>query len=152
MKVIITAFVFSLVTLQAFALSLLTVTVNSEVANYSLDDLETMPQVTFITTNAFVDGPVEFSGPLLRDVLERSDLLDIENVQVTALNDYSIEFPVSDALDFDVIIATRMDGELISVRDKGPLWIMYPVTGNPELEDPIYKSRMIWQLKEILAE
>jgi len=39
-----------------------------------------------------------------------------------------------------------MDGEPLSVRDKGPIWIVYPRDEFPELATPEVNSRWIWQL------
>ncbi len=38
------------------------------------------------------------------------------------------------------------DGERLSLRDKGPLWLMYPIDDHAELQDPLYNVRLIWQL------
>jgi len=67
-------------------------------------------------------------------------------VTATAANDYSVEIPVSDFLDYDVILAITMDGERLTLRDKGPLWIVYPRDDHPELSSPLINSRWIWQL------
>lgn len=136
----------------ATAQTVLTVTHDGENVEYDLSALQALPQTEFTTENPFIDGARVYSGPLLRDVLELSDLLDQEVITIRALNDYEIAFPVSDAIDFDVIIALKSEGSLMSIRDNGPLWLMYPVSDHSELNEPIYKSRMIWQLVEISAE
>jgi hypothetical protein len=38
------------------------------------------------------------------------------------------------------------------VREKGPLWLMYPFSDVPELSDGIFKSRIIWQLVEVSSQ
>lgn len=144
-------------TFAAFALpvaaqTVLTVSNDDSSLEYDLAALQALPQVEYATKNAFIDGSSVFSGPLLRDVLSSSNLLDDEMVRMVAINDYEISFPISDALEFDVIIATQMDGAPMSVREKGPLWVMYPISSDPKLEDSIYKGRIIWQLEEIIAE
>jgi hypothetical protein len=37
----------------------------------------------------------------------------------------------------------------MSVRENGPLWIIYPMSDHPELQAPIYNSRLVWQLTAI---
>lgn len=120
-------------------------------ASYELEDLDAFPQVTFETGNPFVDGTVQYSGPLMRDVLQsvRTPVDGTAVLELTALNDYSIEFPVADAINYDVILATRADGEVMSVRNKGPVWVMYPLDQNPELASEDYQGRLIWQLARI---
>ena len=42
-----------------------------------------------------------------------------------------------------------MDGKPLSVRDKGPLFLIYPFDKNPELYNEKYFSRSVWQIKKI---
>ena len=44
------------------------------------------------------------------------------------------------------------DGEKLSRREKGPLWLMYPISDHAELNDPIYLRRLIWQVVRIEAQ
>ena len=41
------------------------------------------------------------------------------------------------------------DGKPLSRREKGPLWLMYPISDHAELRDPIYLRRLIWQVVRI---
>ncbi len=116
----------------------------------SREDLLAMPQVTVKTGNEFVDGVAEFSGPLARDVIS---LLGggFDVADFYAVNDYSIPIPVADFENYDVVMALFMNGKRFSLRDKGPIWLIYPMTGNPELQDKIYNDRLIWQLVRVSA-
>ena len=134
---------------SATAQTVLTVTHDGETIEYDMAALQALPQTEYTTNNAFINGSSVFSGPLLRDVLELSVSLDEEEVMLRAVNDYEITFPVSDSIDYDVIIATQMDGALMSVCEKGPLWLMYPFSEFPELNESVYKGRIIWQLVDI---
>jgi hypothetical protein len=66
-----------------------------------------------------------------------------------ALNDYAVEIPVTDAESFSVLVAYAQNGERMAVRDRGPLWIIYPLDSRRELQNPVIHARMIWQLKSI---
>ena len=133
------------------AQTVLTVTYDDATIEYDLAALEALPQTEFTTKNSFIDDASVFSGPLLRDVLELSNLLNEDTITLRAANDYEITYPVSDATDYDVIIATQMDGDERSVREKGPLWVIYPISDLPDVNDHIFKSRQIWQLVEIFS-
>jgi hypothetical protein len=37
----------------------------------------------------------------------------------------------------------------MAVRDKGPLFIMYPFDRRPDLRNAVYYSRCVWQLKAL---
>ena len=47
------------------------------------------------------------------------------------------------------IIAYRMNGAEISVRDKGPLWIMFPFDQKPQLKAETIYSQSVWQLRKM---
>ena len=49
-----------------------------------------------------------------------------------------------------VILALKRDGQYMSVRNKGPLWVVYPRHAFPELQQAKHNPKGIWQLKEIM--
>jgi hypothetical protein len=72
-----------------------------------------------------------------------------DKITVVALNDYKVDIPVSDFKNFPVILAYRMDGQALRVKDKGPLWIVYPADDYPELNNKQTQNKWVWQVKEI---
>lgn len=122
---------------------------DAEVLELSLEDLAALPQVTVVTRNSFVDGEVAFRGPLARDVIDQLALGGAELLRFFAANEYSVDIPGSDLTKFDAILAMEADGKPLSRRDKGPLWLIYPISDNEELTDPVYDQRLIWQVVRI---
>lgn len=120
-----------------------------ETLEFSLDELSALPQVSIVTQNEFTDGEVEYRGPLVRDVLEHLALDDFEILRFTAANDYYVDIPTSDFRRYNAILALEADGTPLSRRDKGPLWLMYPISDHPDLQDSIYIHRLIWQVVRI---
>jgi hypothetical protein len=57
--------------------------------------------------------------------------------------------PFDDAQRHDVIVARLLDDKPMAVRDKGPLFVIYPFDARPELRNAIYYSRSAWQLRTI---
>jgi NAD+ synthetase len=104
--------------------------------------------IRFVAGSGEVD---ENTAEVLRDVLA-SVKAQGSQLKATALNDYKVSLPVSDSLRFDVVLALRINGELISVRNKGPLFVVYPYDSDEELRSTLYYSRSIWQLKTIEVE
>lgn len=123
----------------------------SQPLDLSLEQLEAMPQVTIKTENEFSDGLVTYRGPLVRDVLAQAGLDKLETVRFVAANDYYVDIPTRDFSDFDAILAMEANGEKLSRREKGPLWLMYPISDYAALKDPIYLRRLIWQVVRIEA-
>lgn len=105
--------------------------------------------ISFATRTDYTDGEALFSGPLAREVLGEDALRAARVAVMTAANDYTVEVPVEDLLEYDVIFATRMNGLPLSRRDKGPVWLMYPIDRHEELRNPAVNSRLIWQLERI---
>ena len=119
-----------------------------EAAIFDLEELERIGTVDLVTDTPWTETEVRFTGVLIRDLL---DLLGASGttVSMVALNDYAVTIPIEDFSDHDVIIATQRDGAVMRVRDKGPLWVIYPWSEKPELRNEVYYSRSIWQLKSI---
>jgi hypothetical protein len=113
------------------------------------EDLTALPQITVRESNQYVDDVTEFSGPLGRVVVDLIGRGTGDTIVLTAANDYSIEAPLSDFDRFDVVFAMVMDGKEMSLRDKGPIWVIYPISTSSELQDPIYNSRLVWQLSHM---
>ena len=55
-------------------------------------------------------------------------------VRFIAANDYYVDIPTEDFADYDAILAMEADGKPLSRRDKGPLWLMYPISDHAELQ------------------
>lgn len=110
--------------------------------------LTALPQHEVRTTTEWTDGVKVFRGPLVSDVLAAAGA-DGSVVAATALNDYSVEIPMADFRTYPVILALWMDGAALTVRDKGPIWIVYPRDDFDELRSSEMNSRWIWQLRSL---
>lgn len=114
-------------------------------------ELKALPQHELATSSSVTDGTPLFKGFLMRDLLAEYEA-EGERVHALALNDYEIEIPVSDFEEFDVIGALYQDGQPLSPRDKGPVWIVYPRDDHAELQDIRYDTRWVWQLTTLHIE
>ncbi len=118
------------------------------VAQFDLAMLERLAGRHASMETPWTEGQTEFDGPYLKAILEKVGAKGGKLV-VKALNDYSAEVPMEDAVGYETILATRMNGLPMSVRDKGPLFMIYPFDKNPELYNEKYFSRSVWQITEI---
>jgi hypothetical protein len=117
-------------------------------ALFDMKMLEKLPQHSFSTQTPWYPKPVTFTGPLLRDVLAAVGAKGSKIVAV-ALNDYKTEIPFDDVTKHDVIVARLMNDRPMPVREKGPLFIVYPFSAKPELRAEIYYNRAAWQLARL---
>lgn len=117
-------------------------------AEFDMAMLAALPQHTFSTKTPWYPEAHKFTGPLLRDVLAAAGAQG-KNLRAIALNDYKVDLPVADALKFNLVLARLMDDKSMPVRDKGPLFIIYPFDADEALRNERYYSRSAWQLKAI---
>jgi hypothetical protein len=110
--------------------------------------LDTLPQHSFTTTTIWTEGPNTYTGILLKDLLAAVGATGA-TVKATALNDYEISFPTADIASDAPLVAYRSDGELMSVRDKGPLWLIFPFDTNADYRTEETYARSIWQMDRI---
>jgi hypothetical protein len=120
------------------------------VASFDMDMLDALPQHTIVTTTPWYKTAVEFKGPLLQDVLARVGARG-HAVMAHAVNDYDVEIPAEDA-GKGLVLATRRDGKLMPLSDKGPIFVMYPFDSDPDLKKQVYFSRCIWELEALKVE
>jgi hypothetical protein len=110
--------------------------------------LSQMKAVTFQTSTIWTDGPQVFTGVALVDLLD--DLgAEGTGLHVIAANDYTIEIPMSDVVEGGPILAYARNGSQMTLRDKGPLWIVYPYDLNPAYQSETIYARSVWQVDRI---
>ena len=127
------------------------------VAVFDMAMLERLPQTSFVTRTPWYAQARKFTGPLLRDVLAAAGSLGSPGgpggpggqLRAVALNDYRVDIPAEDAQRYDLLLARLLDDKPMPVRDKGPLFIIYPFDQQTELRNAVYYSRCAWQLKAI---
>lgn len=117
-------------------------------AQFDAPLLEALPQHSFVTGTPWHKGTKTYSGPLLRDVLAAAGAAG-QTVHAVALNDYKVSIPFEDAQKHDVIVVLLINGQPLTVREKGPLLIMYPFDQRPALRTALYYNRCIWQLRSL---
>lgn len=119
-----------------------------ETAQFDMAMLEAMQPVTFETETIWTEGVQSFTGvPLVR--LMEAVGADADSLSATAINDYAVQIPREDWVEGGPIIAFLQNGEPMSVRDKGPLWVVYPYDEVADYQSEVTYSRSIWQLDRI---
>ena len=121
-----------------------------DTAQFDLAMLEAMPQHEITTSTPWAPGLTRFSGPRLSDLLDRVGANGTA-LRATALNDYRAVIPMADAAKYGVILALRADGRRLSVRERGPVWVIYPLDCEPAMREA-FKDLMVWQLSRLRVE
>jgi hypothetical protein len=119
-------------------------------ATFDRGMLEALGTRSFRTTTPWYTGVVEFEGVPMRRLLQAVEASGTR-VVATALNDYTTEIPTSDFEQYDVLLALKRDGAYMPVRDKGPLFIIYPFDTDRHLQSQTYYGRCAWQVRELVV-
>jgi len=114
--------------------------------DYSLSDIEAMNPIDIVTSTPWTIGQIRFTGVPLSQFLHGQDS---GTLRMVALNDFIQNMPVADIDTLSPIIAFAINGERMSVRDKGPLWMIYPFDSDVELQTETFYARSVWQLREL---
>jgi len=117
-------------------------------AEFDMAMLAALAQKTTVTKTPWTTGEVSFAGPLGSALLDAVGATG-GTLKVVALNDYSADVPAADLREHPVILATAMDGKPMSVREKGPLFLIYPFDDEPDLYNETYFNRSVWQIARI---
>lgn len=112
------------------------------------DKLSALPQQEFVTHHSWSDKAESFKGPLLSDVLNTT-CSNTKKIKLTALNDYAVDMDFSKLEKYQPIVAMSVNGKRLSIREKGPLWIMVPLDKYKDIEERSMDGIMIWQLSDI---
>lgn len=117
-------------------------------AEFDLAMLDALQQRNTTTATPWHEGVQNFSGPQIAAILAAAGAQGSE-LRIIAVNDYAATMPWQDTRTFPVILASRRNGETMSVRDTGPLFVIYPFDELPDLRDEVYFSRSVWQVRSI---
>ncbi|MCF7353870.1 hypothetical protein [Vibrio sp. CK2-1] len=119
--------------------------------NLSREELETLPQTTFTTSTPWTKGVHTYQGPKLSLITDKFSS-SINGIRIYALNGYSYDINTHDLQRYPFILALRQDEKVLSLRNKGPFWLLVPFDQNPKLlsHDKL-QNQLVWQIEKIKA-
>lgn len=124
---------------------------DSGTAVFDLASFESLGLTEIRTDTPWTDSTTSFEGVLVHDLIARVGAAGT-NMRAIAWDDYTISIPLSDFDTYGAILATRRNGDPMQVRDKGPIWIIYPWSDFPELQNEENYAKAIWQVRELIFE
>jgi hypothetical protein len=120
-------------------------------ARFDMDQLERLPQHSFTTSTIWTDGAHTYTGVLLQDLLVLVGAQGRE-IEAIALNDYSARLTATDITEEAPLLAYHVNGKQMTVRDKGPIWLIYPFDDNPAYRTEHNYTRAVWQLIRLVVQ
>ena len=124
---------------------------NGDEAAFDMAMLQSLGVFTITTTTLWTDGEQRFTGVPLRAVLDRVGAMGTK-IDAQALNDYRADIPISDVQKEGPILAYAQNGVPLSVRDMGPLWVIYPYDSSVAFQNELIYARSVWQLQRIVVQ
>ncbi len=112
--------------------------------------LESIGFVTRTITTQWTPSAV-FQGVSGKDLVEYLDI-DGDYLLAIAHDDYEVSIPLSDLIKHDTVFAVSMDGERLSIKNKGPVWLVYANDNRPSISPELLNARMIWQLHTLVSQ
>ena len=100
------------------------------------------------TRTPWTDGERQFVGVPFARLLDSVGATG-SSVRAVAANDYSVDIPFASLRNADAFLAMSMDGKRLRLRNKGPLWIVFPWSQRPELDHAEMHGYAVWQLQSL---
>lgn len=126
---------------------------DGNIARFDMQMLEERAHTEFVTSTVWTEGPSHFRGILMHDLLKELGVASGPSANgvltAQAIDGYSATIPLDELHEDGPIIAIERDGARMPVRDKGPLWIVFPFDTNPRYRSETVYSRSVWQLNLI---
>ena len=120
----------------------------SDVISIDLRTLEQMPQVKLRAFEPFEEREITFEGVLMSDLMAIAGAdPNATEAHFTALDDYEIDIPVEEFTRTDVLLATKAEGEHMSIEDGGPTRIIFPA----DSEMGENSDAWIWNVETIVV-
>lgn len=113
----------------------------------TLEDLREIGTTELSTETPWTEGTQVFVGVSGADFVE-SVGGEGTDVIATALNDYSVVIPFEVFADATTLIAFERNDEVMSVREKGPIWIVFPFD-EAGFDRDVYRTYAIWSLDRL---
>jgi hypothetical protein len=117
-------------------------------ADFDRAMLDALGEVEIATTTRWHRGVQRFQGVSGVAVLAAAGA-DGEQLRAVALNDYAVTIPVDDFRRGRAILALRANGRDLSVREKGPVFVVYDFDRLPAAEMETWIARAVWQLRRL---
>lgn len=149
--VVVMTFPFQALSLDTLLISGKTPAGISQTSMLSIEEFERLAPLTEIKTATPWHPVSTFSGISGVDFIASTGL-DGEMLIATAVNDYRVKIPLSDLTDLGLLFATRLNGKKLTLREKGPVFVIYPFDAQPMLKSDLYYGRSIWQLKHVTVQ
>ncbi len=128
--------------------TVLTVDNHGHKAQFSLEQLLAHADKEIVTDTPWTENNTKFVGVSAKALLNMVGL-EKADLKVIALNNYWSTIPYDDIEKYNPLFALKKNDDEMSVRDKGPIWVIYPLSEFNEVNNEVLHSRMVWQVSQV---
>ncbi|MFM5717978.1 hypothetical protein [Aeromonas caviae] len=111
--------------------------------------LAALPQVEFETATPWTLGTHRYRGPTLNSVLAAQQVDSASAIDVAALNGYQQRVDLSLFAKVPLTLVRYQDDKPLTRRNKGPLWLLVPLSAHPDMDVSAIHNNMVWQVIRI---
>ena len=108
-----------------------------------------LPQVEFETATPWTLGTHRYRGPTLKSVLAQQQVDSASAIDVAALNGYQQRVDLSLFAKVPLTLVRYQDDKPLTRRNKGPLWLLVPLSAHPDMDVSAIHNNMVWQVIRI---
>lgn len=129
--------------------TILTISSSKGVKEYTLAEIEVLGLKRLHTSTFWPEDNGAYEGVLLQDLLHNVGTEKCTSLLISALDGYQVKIPCEDFEKWPVLLATRQNGKKMSIRQKGPIRIIYPLDIGGDIASSDMRSRWIWAIQSI---
>lgn len=111
--------------------------------------LAALPQVEFETATPWTLGTHRYRGPTLKSVLAAQQVDSASAIDVAALNGYQQRVDLSLFAKVPLTLVRYQDDKPLTRHNKGPLWLLVPLSAHPDMDVSAIHNNMVWQVIRI---
>lgn len=120
------------------------------VIGFTIDDLRALPLTEFETSTVWTQGADTYTGVLLLDLLYHIGHTTVRGaVMVRALDGYSAQVEADLITAEAPLLSFLRNGTPMSVRDQGPIWLIFPYDNNPAFRTESIYAKSVWQVRSL---
>lgn len=116
----------------------------------SVDELtQDLKYITQRVYNPYEKRTDLYGGVLLDEFVQKYANKNIQSLELIAIDDYSITITKDEWKSMRIILSTQMNNKKISIKNKGPLRIVFPDYDPKETQYQTNIASWIWMIKKI---
>ncbi len=111
----------------------------------TLDQIKTLGSAELRTSTVWTEGVQVFTGVTGAQFVENLGAGG-RTVHAVAANGYTVVIPAAVFATETLLISYARNGQMMTLRDKGPFWVVFPFDANAKFRSDTYRSYAIWSV------